>query len=259
MLRRPLASLGALLFVVLLSRSTFADSLLVTGVGSPGTWTTNFTFANPTATELRVQAYIAAGYEEQCLPVCPIGQITIPANGTSSFTINGAPFNSGLLQTVYITPQDGVTFPTVRVEAVNLADPTQRIVLPVIRLSTLNARSPDALFFPSASRSASTHSNIGVGLVASDGTNPQFSVRVEVFAADGTPLGQGVFGNTFLDQISSWSNIFLVDVLGYLGIASLDNGQIRVTRLTGEGALWGEMATVRSGACSVLMTEGVNP
>jgi hypothetical protein len=38
--------------------------------------------------------------------------------------------------------------------------------------------------------------------------------------------------------------LFLVDVLGQLGVAELDGGQIRVTRVGGDGLLWGLLTRV---------------
>jgi len=47
-------------------------------------------------------------------------------------------------------------------------------------------------------------------------------------------------------------------VLGRLGVSSLENGQIRVTKISGSGILWGGPSTISDqGWLSV--SEGVNP
>jgi hypothetical protein len=242
-----------------LSRTVAADSLVVTGTGSPGTWTTQLEIANPGSTDLRVTIDQAAGFQQCSFPVCPFATLLVPGNGTTTLETSALSFDSATqLQTIYVTPSDGITLPTVRAQAVNRAQPSQKNMLPVVRLSTLNLLEPSVLSFPAASRTSTTHSNIGVGVVASDGTNSMFSIRVDVLSSTGTPLASGTFANTLVSELGSGANIFLVDVLGLLGIDDLEEGQIRVTKLAGDGALWGEMATITTEG-GVLMTEGVNP
>lgn len=242
-----------------LSRTAAADSLVVTGTGSPGTWTTQLEIANPGSTDLRMTIYQAAGFQECSFPVCPFVTLVVPADGTALVETSALSFDSATqLQTIYVTPSDDVTLPTVRAQATNLSQPSQKNILPVVRLSTLNLLAPSVLSFPAASRTSTTHSNIGVGVVAPDGTNPMFSIRIDVLSSTGTLLASRTFANTIVPELGSGANIFLVDVLGLLGIGDLEEGQIRVTKLSGDGALWGEMATVTSD-CGVLMTEGINP
>src|SRR5205814_12035 len=108
---------------------------------------------------------------------------------TSSF-----PFDSATqLQTVYVTPSDGVALPTVRAQATNRAQPSQKNILPVVRLSTLNLLNPSILAFPAASRTSTTHSNISLSVIAPDGTNPLFSARIDVLSAAGALLASGTF------------------------------------------------------------------
>jgi len=243
-----------------LSGMVRADSLVVAGTGSPGPWTTRLEIANPGSTDLRVTIFQAAGFQECSFPVCPFVTLFVPANQTVVVDTSALSFDSATqLQTLYMTPSDNVTLPTVRAHAINQAQPTQGAILPVVRLSTLNLLAPSVLVFPAASRTATTHSNVGVGVVAPDGTNPLFSVRIDVFSPTGTLLASGTFANTLVPELGFGANIFLVDVLGMLGVEALEGGQIRVTKLSGDGALWGAMATVTA-ECGVLTTtEGVNP
>lgn len=251
--------IGLAALVGAITTSGAADSLVVTGTGSPGTWTTQLQLANPTGTDLRVTIYEAAGFQECLFPACPFVTVTIPANGTTTLMTSALSFDSATqLQTIYITPSDGVTLPTVRAEALNQAQLTQKNIIPAVRLSTLSALAPTVLAFPAASRSATAHSNLAVGAIAPDGTNSRFTIRVDVFSPTGALLASGVFDNTLVPELNYGANIVLSDVLGALGVTELTDGQIRVTKIAGDGALWGEMATVTS-ECGVLMTEGISP
>jgi hypothetical protein len=241
------------------TRTVAGDSLVVTGTGSPGTWTTQLELANPGSTDLRVTIYETAGFQECSFPVCPFATVVVPGNGTIALETSSLSFDSATqLQTIYVTPSDGITLPTMRAQAINRAQPSQKNILPVVRLSTLNLLAPSVLSFPAASRTSITHSNIGVGVIAPDGTNPPFSIRIDVLSSTGMLLASGTFENTLVPELGFGANIYLVDVLGYLGITELEDGQVRVTKISGDGALWGEMATITS-ECGVLMTEGINP
>ena len=245
--------------IAAMSASAAGDSLVVTGTGSPGTWTTQLQLANPTGTDLRVTIFQAAGFQECLFPACPFVTVTVPADGTTTLMTSSLSFDSATqLQTIYITPSDGVTFPTVRAEALNQAQVAQKNIIPAVRLSTISALAATMLSFPAASRSATAHSNIAVGAITPDGTNSRFTIRVEVFSPTGALLASGVFDNTVVSELNYGANIVLSDVLGSLGVAELTDGLIRVTKIAGDGALWGEMATVTN-ECGVLMTEGINP
>jgi hypothetical protein len=52
-------------------------------------------------------------------------------------------------------------------------------------------------------------------------------------------------------------SLFLTDVLALLGVDSFDDGQIRVTAISGSGSLWGYLATLRDG--SLTITTGAVP
>lgn len=51
---------------------------------------------------------------------------------------------------------------------------------------------------------------------------------------------------------------FLVDVLAELGVASLDLGQIRVTKIAGDGLFWGTMFTTTTDG-GVSVSVGAHP
>jgi hypothetical protein len=54
------------------------------------------------------------------------------------------------------------------------------------------------------------------------------------------------------------TSLYLVDVIGRLGVTTLQEGLIRVSRVGPEGRLWGYLATVNGdGAISIF--SGLNP
>jgi hypothetical protein len=59
-------------------------------------------------------------------------------------------------------------------------------------------------------------------------------------------------------DLSTGSTLFLVDVLARLGVPSLKDGQIRVTKTGGTGLIWGLLATV-SDEGRVSVSLGTNP
>jgi hypothetical protein len=78
------------------------------------------------------------------------------------------------------------------------------------------------------------------------------TVRVEAYSAEGRLLGAADFG------LERGNSLFIVDVLGTLGIAELASGQVHVTRMEGAGLLWGLLATVTAEG-QVFATLGINP
>lgn len=77
-------------------------------------------------------------------------------------------------------------------------------------------------------------------------------VRVDLFASDGTQMASGEF------SVVAGTSLYLVDVIGRLGVTTLQDGQIRVSRVGPEGRLWGYLATV-NGDGAISIYSGVNP
>ena len=139
----------------------------------------------------------------------------------------------------------------------NRALQSQSVDLPAIRLSTLTSLNPSMLAFPGAVRNGPARTNLliselTVESVVLDRQPLTMRVRVDLIASDGTQLASEEFA------VLAGTSIYLVDVIGRLGITTLQDGQIRVSRVGQEGRLWGYLATVNGdGAISVF--SGVNP
>jgi virginiamycin B lyase len=230
------------------------DAVVMVGTGVSGTWDTEFRFANPSSSSQRVYLGLFLEPSSFCAGFCR-GQtgFELPANGTASLSASMGPPESpgplfGNLGTAYARGSEENP-PTVTARVFNTARPTQSIEIPTIRLSTLNDRNPSVLAFPSASRNTGVHSNL---VLAEVGTDDEISVRVDVFSPTGELLGSNSF------QIEPSTTLFLVDALAQLGVAELDGGQIRVTKIAGTGLMWGLLATVSDDG-RILVSPGLNP
>jgi len=120
-----------------------------------------------------------------------------------------------------------------------------------MRFSTIRKLNPSLLTFPGASRGPGTHSNLVLAEVSEEGA--ELNVLVEAFPATGERSGTSKSVSLGASQ-----TINLVDVLSLLGISTLDNGQIRVTKVGGTGLLWGLLATASDDG-SLSTSLGINP
>ena len=240
--------------------SAAADSLVVVGAGSPGTWTTQLALANASSEPVTVAVYPAESHIPlgACLPSCPIYFVPIAANGSSEISVAGSSLDSPSLITLFVTLIDGPTLPTVRAQEVSTDGLGRRVNVPVLLLSTLIQRGSKQLVFPGVTRNATEYSNLAIGAVAADGSTPRFTARFEIWSSDGVRLATGTFSNDDFFDFGTGTNIVVCDVVGRLGVPALSNGQVRVTQLTGDGVLWGAMATL-GGDGGIIMTEGLNP
>ncbi|MDQ5858657.1 MAG: hypothetical protein M3542_10350, partial [Acidobacteriota bacterium] len=136
---------------------------------------------------------------------------------------------------LFVGAHDAEELPTVRARVVNRARPTQSIELPLFRRSTLVALDPHLLAFPAAVRTAGVHTNLFVSEI--ELASP-VTVLVEAFSAAGGQLGQRSIA------LAPGETVFLQDVLATLGVTELSSGQIRVTKTSGTGKMWGLTAAV---------------
>jgi hypothetical protein len=124
----------------------------------------------------------------------------------------------------------------------------------VVRLATIEGLDTSVLVFPGATRSAGVYSNLilqGIGGSFTGGSQ----VTVEVFDSSGQSLANQTFTVT---GEATFQATTIVDVLGKLGVSELEDGQVRVTRVTGTGSLWGVLTNVlETGALKVKL--GANP
>jgi hypothetical protein len=228
------------------------DAIVFVGVGVSGTWDTEIVLANPDPFSNAVVVGIDIVPPSLCPPMTGcLGDagITVPPFGTARLLaseING--FFSGLLPLMLYISSD-MDLPSVRARVVNGSLPSQAIEVPGIRLSTLTALNPVALSFPGATRSSVGHSNIVMAEIANTGS---LSILIEAFDSDGALKGSQPF------EISSGQTVFLQDVLGQLGVTDLVDGQLRVTKISGDGLMWGTMSTLYSDG-GVAVSTGANP
>ena len=179
-----------------------------------------------------------------CPPECPSPEYVIPPNGTTR-----------LLASALISPWSGHLLATtgpavVHARVVNRANPVQAADLPTIPLSRLRAANPGVLVFPSARRGVGVRTNL---FLVGVGDGDRVHARIEVLSAEGD-----VVASSALD-VASWNEpgtTFVVDILGQLGVADLQLGQVRVTRESGSQLLWGVLSNVYDdGRVSVVAPE----
>jgi hypothetical protein len=100
------------------------------------------------------------------------------------------------------------------------------------------------LVFPSALRTAAGgHSNLLIAEVGSGsglrvGLVTGLQLQVEAFSADGQSLGRSTF------NVAPGAPLYLVDVLGMLGVGNASQAQVRVTQTGGDGIMWAYLITV---------------
>lgn len=142
-----------------------------------------------------------------------------------------------------------MALPTVKARVADAATPSQGVELPSVRLSTITQFDGASLIFPSVRRTSTGHNNL---ILTNLDLNGPMSADIEVYAPNGDHLG----GTSV--SVEPSVVLFLVDVLATLGITSLDDGQILISRTSSIGIPWGEVATVDS-VNGVFMSVGRNP
>jgi hypothetical protein len=252
------ASAGAAMLIHVKPAAPLTDAVVVVGSGTLGSWTTRFDLANPTSSPLQVQLSPAfPEFQSACPNPCPWVTVTIPANGSTivmASDIPGIALES--INSIFISANDPVALPVVRARVLNTASPPEGIELPAVRLSTLISLDAAILNFPSALRNADAHTNLAVAAISDCCGQEPVAVRVELFGADGSLMGSGTFTNAVPGGAPQ--NIFLGDIAGQLGVQAVEDGVIRVTKLSGNGGLWGETSTVYPSG-SVSVSVGRNP
>jgi hypothetical protein len=241
------------LFVLSLSATVAmaGDYFVIVGAGYSPPWDTDFELANAGIGPL--DAWISEiPFAAPCLS-CPGAPVSVPPLGTARITAQAAltPFGAPGVRTFVVEPLSGVELPTVTARVVNRNRPSQAIELPVIRRSTIETLNPAVLAFPSARRAADSHSNLLVAEVSRE-EGRGLSVLVEAYSAAGGRLGSAAF------DLLPGSTLFVVDALAQLGVSELDGGQIRVTKTSGSGLMWGLLTTVYDEG-RVSVSPGLNP
>jgi hypothetical protein len=238
---------------LLLAGLARADSIIIVGAGNPAPWDTEIEIANPTGAPLEVQLGALPDFEPVvCGTECIIVHYVVPPNGSITLASRNIPNIAGRahLSTVYVTTATEV-LPVVRARVFNGDKPQQAVEVPAVRLSTI--ADVRLLDFPAIIRTADAHTNLVVARPLR--TSGPLRVRVEAFNPSGELLATGAFAPTLIGNYEP--NLFIVDVLGALGIPDLADGHLRVTTIDGE-PLWGFTSVVFPQG-SVSQVVGWNP
>jgi hypothetical protein len=107
------------------------------------------------------------------------------------------------------------------------------------------------LTFPGAWRGAGVHSNLVLAEVSEEGA--ELTYLVEAYSAAGELVARSEPLSLGTSQ-----TVELADVLALLGVSMLDGGQIRVSKLSGTGLLWGLLATAADDG-TLSTSPGTNP
>lgn len=247
--RAARAGLGALL-VILLSGFARGESLLIVGTGRSGSWDTVLEISNGGATAVTIQLGPTPGFQAICPAPCPLPTRLLNPGQTLRLTPDDLtgyhPAGVGASYVNANIPDTGSL--TVRARTINTAVPTQSAEIPVVRLSTVTGLNAAFLSFPGATRGPASHSNVLLAEVT--GTAPAI-VLFEAIDVNGAVLASST------QTVPRGGTLFLVDALAVLGVNSLEDGQVRVTRQSG-GSVWGWIGTVFPNA-GVHIGLGKNP
>lgn len=193
--------------------------------------------------------------EAPCPPNCNGKTYTVPGHGTlrvlaSDFLAFAGPQTIRVETDKFVVDGPAHAAPVVHARVFSQYPPFPVAELPVSRESSLQALNPsDPLVFPGATRHAGVvpmiHSNLILGKVEQISTPSE--VLVEAFDSQGQMLGS--------TQVTAPTTI--EDVLNVLGVSELDGGQIRVTKLSGDGIVWGVLTTLAGETLAV--QTGANP
>jgi len=245
-----------------------ADRLVIPGVGSAGSWTTRIDLVNPSSTPIAFALFP----DREPLP-CAVSEApcvrTIPANG--AFRLEGGavegPLTTLVIDSLVESPADR---PTVRAR-VSLENSPLAAELPVASWNAISGRPrPDVLAFPGARRGPiygivagpTTHVNLVLSVLAvadngDGGVEPiPFAALVELLDSSGALLASrtvsGCAGG------APCGDVVLHDVIGGMGIGAIEDAQLRVTKTSPDGILWGAAAIVTDGG-PVSVVPGWNP
>jgi virginiamycin B lyase len=214
-----------------------ADWIVVPGAGSSGDWDTDVRISNRESFSLPVQI----------LGVTPSSgpSFVVPAAGSTRVSAMGLP--AAGWSTWVINP-NSFFLPSVDARVFQRGRPGVSAGLPATRLSTLRTLAPKVLSFPGAQRtSGGARSNLFLTFL--DSSFPLL-VRIDALSSEGRLLGS-------LD-LELRHSVYLTDIVSRLSGSSLDDGQIRVTLLSGDGIVWGYLATAGEDG-STSFSVGANP
>jgi hypothetical protein len=253
MLRRNLLPVLLSLAVVVAAPATRAESIVISGAGSVGTWDTAIELANPSATDISVQVGSSGFFNPMCGTECSQIVVHVPGGGDVTVMASSIIGYFQELNTLYVSTAVGVPLPSVRSRVIDAAHPTHAVELIPVRSATLLTDSPSELNFPASLIVDNIEANLAISFVDGLGGTAQFSATVEAYSTNGTRLAVGTFSNCAV----GCTMIFLNNVLDQLGIPETQVGRIRVVKNDGPGVPWGFLSTVDPNG-SAAIAEGIN-
>jgi hypothetical protein len=229
-------------------------TLIIAGAGWGHNWDTEIELADsPLGVGTSGSIFKINSLLAPCPPNCDGTGFTVPPRGTVRILVSD--FLGELFlgpQTLRVTTATEQPLPVVRARVFNRLLPCQSAELPVFRLSTLAGLDTSVLVFAGLRRQPGVYSNLILQNVGSQGAA---EALVEVFSADGALLGNEVVAVPVEDTFHS---LTLIDVASRLSTSQADGGSVRVTRRSGEGILWGVLATVHADG-RLAVGIGLNP
>jgi hypothetical protein len=221
-----------------------SDQLAIFGTGKVGAWTAELTLSNPADAALTVDVKSTPG-EIVCVQPCDFTHV-IPARGT--IVLPPPPPAS-----VGVTYVGAFSDQPPRVLARVLDARGRSVDLPVFRLGDLLALDASELAFPGAQRWAEGTVNLLLANLWDSTHAPErVSLRLEAFDANGASRGVRDL------DLANGEVRFLTDVLGFVGVANVEVGQLSVRRVGGTGKFWGTLSIVRTDG-SLSVSVGASP
>jgi hypothetical protein len=218
-------------------------TLIIAGGGFAGPWDTEIELANtqPGPVEGTI-GIVGLPLGAPCPPACTETGFLLPPNGMVRLSASSflGEFYEGP-QMIRVTTSAEAPLPVVHARIVNGDRPSQAADLPVVRESTITALGVPVLLFPGAKRRSGVYSNLILETDAPD-LNETTEVLVEAFDRQGQRLASARY---LVAGLQAPRATTVVDVLGKLGVASLEAGQIRVTNMANGRTLWGRSVSSR--------------
>jgi hypothetical protein len=266
-MRSPGMLVGILTSILVLGASLRASgveapALVVVGAGYTGTWDTEILIGNPYDADLNLEVS-SVRLSSETTP-CTVGTCPPPTptylalKANSQITIHVSQMGGligGPVIALYINCVPGADsidtrLPVVRARAYAVATPGRAMELPVVSIAALTSRAPLPFVFVGALHSATAHSNLIVAetsnLVGSDA-----NFVIDAVNSDGEVVA------SMTRSVSAGGSVFLVDVLGAMGISDFD-GVIRVNQTGGPGVVTGALATLTDDG-GFAVSGGFNP
>jgi len=246
-------ALGLSLAIIGSAEGTSSTGVAVVAAGSAGSWGTVVELANPGDDELTGRYYSG---DFECIDpsglLCRTALYDIPPRSTAEIRFEGPDVEGLKMLAITLVPSGIAAFPTVRAFARNGSTGSVNEILASSFVSIMNRPAPAVLAFPGIPIEAGSHVNVALLAVADLAAQPfgprsvGFSARLELLEQTGAVIGEttvsgcggsGLCGDVFVTDLAR---------VMHLGDLSYPSATLRVTQLSGEGALWGQAVVVNA-------------